>query len=189
MFGFGAGRLAPNDQTFKRASQSARHGRLKNVPHLSTWKVPPLYFEVLRSLPRTEIVTAAEMRAAAPMLPGPDLHVGGLLLPAEDFVFESAPLDVDFAARRIVEVHRRWTGAAACLTATVLSEVKGHNRWTLTVPSACTNLSDFEVHPGAKAHLADASGLGGLRHELFCAAAGLLAIDARQRGLVGASSR
>ncbi|SDE32740.1 hypothetical protein [Belnapia rosea] len=189
MFGFGAGRLAPNDQTFKRASQSARHGRLRNVPHLSTWKVPPHYFEMLRSLPRTEIVGAAEMRAAAPMLPGPDLHVGGLLLPAEAFVFEAAPLDPDFATTHIVEVRRHGTGGAASLRATVLSKVRDWNLWTLTVPGVCTTLSDFEVSPLAEANLADEGGLGGLKHAYFCAAAGLLAIDARQRGLVGASSR
>ncbi|SDE32710.1 hypothetical protein [Belnapia rosea] len=185
MFGFGAGRIGPEDSTLSKLERASQRVRIRSLPTLMPVCLGSSYLARIKALPRAEIVTSAELRAIVAATPLPTAHACDLVLPANEFLFEMGPMELDFVSRRVVHVRRKGEGAEAKLTVLVYSQTAIAD-WLVSGPGTMVTLSECESDP---AHIRVSSPIGfdGLRHDMACASFGLAVLDTRQREMFGAT--
>ena len=188
MFGFGMGRIAPNDRTFAKLERDGKRGRAIKVPAMECVRVPALQVAFLKSLPRAGVVTPGEAVLADEAIQRePGMRVQGLTLPASQFVFELAPHEADIATIRIVQVRMKLRDGIQGAQLLAAAFYAAANKWCLTVPGAFDVLSAFTMDAEHMVEAEPTCGLPSMRHEMRMAAAGLLVIARRHAEMLRAA--
>jgi hypothetical protein len=181
MFGFGSGRIGPQDRLIADLEKAVRRGRVMKLPTREVGGPPPAFFESLRAAPRGGVVEPWEITSIMRGPPPPlGLHVGTLSLPAEVFSFEIAPRQGEEVIGRIVCVQRGGIGTDARMTLSIFSALP-RRMWMFTPPLGLTTLNGADI---PRKWLEDSRSVGMfdvLATELVLASIGLLVLSDRQR--------
>lgn len=188
MFGFGMGRIAPDDRTLTKLEKDAKRGRAVTVPAMTAIRVAASQIRILKSMPRAGLVTSAEAELAAEVLRRePGIRVQDLALPASRFVFQMEPIGLDVATVRIVLARLGLKDGVLQATMTAMSFCASAGKWCITVPGTFEVMDVFNVGDEHMAAADPDCGLIGIQHEMTMAAAGLLVIALRQAESHGAT--
>ena len=188
MFGFGMGRIAPNDHTFNKMEKDTKRGRTVSIPAMTAIRVLASQFAMLKSMPRAGFVTASQTEFAAEEIRRePGLRVEDLSLPTSLFVFEMEPIEVDIATIRVVLARVNLKDGVPQATLRTMSFCGSVNKWSFTVPGTFVLLNEFGFDNAHRAAVELSCGLPRMQHEMNLAASGLLVIARRQAEMLSAT--
>jgi hypothetical protein len=190
MFGFGSGRIGPDDKFLTDFERAVRQGRATSLPRTAVNGPCAGTFRHLRDCHRPAVVTLDE--CAMVDFDGvvhPPIPVSSLPLPAEQILFEVAVSDDDPVRRRVVWAARHrsgeWSGDATVIECMSLLRMRDGTS-VFTLPVAASSLDDLVV-PLPKSFikrsidaLLDGDAMRLLETEALIAVLGLRAISARE---------